>query len=157
MIGAVADLFVERVPRAAVRPVLAATSRVLVVDACSRQHRVSELVRIVETFAPLAITFVRFEDLDDVSRSTEFDRVWLFVDGTSEVAYCRLAVRELTAGRPGAKAAIISVGPVGGLSCAIELAPSRVGQAPPWRRSRELERGARELVGCLLGKDAVRG
>ncbi|MBJ7458463.1 MAG: hypothetical protein JHD02_04670 [Thermoleophilaceae bacterium] len=155
--GAVADLFVERVPRASTGPALAATSRVLMVDACGRQFRFAELTRILESLAPVVITCVRFEALDDTFRATEFDRIWLFVDEASDVAYCGLAMRELNCAQASALAELVAVGRVDDVNCALELAPSRVGLAPPWRRRRELERGAEQLADCLLGARGARG
>lgn len=155
MIVAIADLFVERVPRAVERPVLAQASRLLVIDACGRPRRVADLTALVERSAPVTASYVRLDDLGLDSVEAEFELVWLFVDDQSDLSYCGLYTRELGERFHRARVEIVGVGEVDGSNCSVTLLASAVGGAPPWRRRRELTRGAEQLTEQLLSTRAV--
>lgn len=150
MIEALADLFIERVPRTGVRPMLLTASNLLVVDACVGQCRIAELTRAVESSAPLRASYVEFDAVDAVPSDARFDQVWLFVDGESDLGYCGLYVRELGERFAGARVRLVGVGSVSSDECALVLEPAMAGSAPSWRRRRELERGAALLGDRLL-------
>lgn len=155
MIEAIAELFVERVPRVVDRPVLAQASRLLVVDGCGRSHRVDDLTAEVERVAPVAASYLRLDALGLAPVDAEFDLVWLFVDNQSDLAYCDLCTRELGERFVGARVAVVGVGDVAAQNGSITLDASAVGSAPPWRRRRELARGADQLTRQLLSPRAT--
>lgn len=150
MIEAIAGLFVERVPRAQSRPTLLPASSVLVVDACGRARRVDELTRLVESSAPLRASYVAFDLVEDVPEAAHFDLVWLFVDAESDLGYCGLFMRELGERFRAARVRLVGIGDVEASECSLVLEESMVGAAPPWRRNRELARGAALLVERML-------
>lgn len=155
MIEAISDLFVERVPRSAARPVLAQASRLLVVDACGRQRRVAELTELVERTAPLTASYVRLDGVGMTPADAEYELVWFFVDQESDLSYCGLYTRELGERFRGARVEVIGVGEVESSNCSINLAATAVGAAPPWRRKRELARGADQLSERFLPQRAA--
>jgi hypothetical protein len=145
MIEAIAELFVERRPHVSGRPALVPASSLLVVDACGRSRRVAELTRIVESSAPLNASYARFESVDLLPEEASFDRVWLFVDEESDLNYCGLYVRELGERFHGSRVRLVGIGELDLADCSLVLEESMVGAAPPWRRGRELARGAARL------------
>lgn len=156
MIEAITELFVERVPRAVDRPVLAQASRLLVVDACGRPRRVAELTTLVERSAPVTTSYVRLDAVSLTSVDAQFESVWLFVDDQSDLTYCGLYKRELGERFHGARVEVVGVGDVDRSKCSITLPAGVVGTAPPWRRRRELARGADQLTAQLLFPQAAR-
>lgn len=150
MIEAIAELFVERVPRIVDRPVLAQASRLLVVDACGRSRRVDDLTALVERAAPVTASYLRLDAVGLAPVGAEFDLVWLFVDDQSDLAYCGLYTRELGERFHGARIETVGVGEVDRSDHSITLSAAAVGAAPPWRRKRELARGADQLAEQLL-------
>ncbi|MGH2959896.1 MAG: hypothetical protein ACRDKE_09840 [Solirubrobacterales bacterium] len=155
MIEAITDLFVERLPRATRRPVLAPASRLLVVDACGRATRVAELTELVERSSPVTASYVALARVDSVPEKAVFELLWLFVDDQSDLDYCGLYLRELGERFRGARDAIVGVGDVEEAKCSVKLSASMAGVAPPWRRGRELARGANCLTAELLIGHAV--
>lgn len=155
MIEALAELFVERIPREVARPVLARASRLLVVDACDSSYRVADLIALVERVSPVTASYLRIDAAGQAPADSGFDLVWLFVDGQSDLAYCGLYTRELSDRFHGARVETIGVGEVDGAHCAIVLTTSAVGSAPPWRRGRELARGAEQLTEQFLSPGAT--
>jgi hypothetical protein len=151
VIEAISELFVERVPRAPVRPALVQASSLLVVDACGGARRIADLTQLVESRAPVRASYVAFDLVDTVSDQTAFDSIWLFVDGASDLSYCGLCVRELGEQFDGAGVHLIGVGDVASDECAVRLDEAMAGSAPPWRRSRDLARGAELLRERLVG------
>lgn len=149
MIEAIADLFVEKVPRAAARPVLATASRLLVVNACGRPRRIPELIALVEDAAPVTGSVVDFDQIDVLPTDSVFEVVWLFVDEQSDLKYCGLYMRELAERFGGARIETIGVGGSELAGCLLTLPESSTGSASPWRRKRELARGAELLGGAL--------
>ena len=154
MIEAIAELFVERIPRGVARPVLAQSSRLLAVDACGGPRRVADLVALVESNSPVTASFLRLDAVGLVPNDASFDLVWLFVDDQSDLAYCGLYTRELSDRFHGAQVETVGVGEVDRSNCSIVLDASAVGAAPPWRRRRELARGAEQLTNQLLSASA---
>lgn len=150
MIEAIAELFVERVPRAAMRPTLIPATRLLVVDACGKPRRIPELVRALESSAPLKASYVGFALVNEVPAHALFDQVWLFVDGESDLAYCGLYVRELGDRFDGARVRLVGIGDLNAADCSVVLDEVMVGGGPPWRRRRELSRGAELLRAELV-------
>ncbi|MBI2691331.1 MAG: hypothetical protein HYX29_05260 [Solirubrobacterales bacterium] len=150
MIEAIAELFVERVPRTLDRPVLAQASRLLVVDACGRLRRIADLTALVERAAPVTASYVRLDGVGLAPIDAEFESVWLFVDDQSDLNYCGLYTRELGERFQGARLETVGVGEVDESKCSILLMASAAGAAPSWRRRRELARGADQLIDQLL-------
>lgn len=150
MIESVADLFVERVPRVAAKPVLLPASNLLVVDACGKPRRVIDLTRLVEASGPIRSSYVTLDCVDDVPGTASYELVWLVIDAASDLNYCGLYSRELAERFRGARVCIVGVGEVEPASCAVVLTESMAGSAPPWRRRRELLRGAAHLQNQLL-------
>lgn len=155
MIDAIAELFVERVPREVARPALAQASRLLAVDACGSPRRVPDLIALVERNSPVSASYLRLDAMGLTPIDAEFDLVWLFVDDQSDLAYCGLYTRELSDRFHSARVETVGVGEVGVSNCSIELTASAVGAAPPWRRKRELARGADQLAGRFLFPSAT--
>ncbi|MBJ7354871.1 MAG: hypothetical protein JHC98_08605 [Thermoleophilaceae bacterium] len=151
MIAALAELFVERVPREESRTALMPASSLLVVDACGGVRRVADLTRLVESSGPLRASYVEFVLVSAVPDSASFDQVWLFVDCESDLSYCGLYVRELAERFAGARVRLVGVGPVDLDDCDLVLDEAMGGAAPFWRRGRELSRGADLLRERLLG------
>lgn len=150
MIETIAELFVERVPRTVARPVLAQANRLLVVDACGRPRRVAELTALVERSATVTASYVRLDGVGLAPIDSEFELVWLFVDDQSDLSYCGLYTRELGERFRGARVEVVGVGEVEPSGRSVTLLASAVGGAPPWRRRRELARGAEQLTQQLL-------
>jgi hypothetical protein len=149
VIEAVADLFVERVPRAAMRANLLPASSLLVVDACGKPRRLVKLTRLVEASGPIRASYVTLELVEDVPELATYESVWLVFDSASDANYCGLYLRELAERFRGARVATVGVGDVE--SCDVALSEAMAGVAPPWRRGRELARGAALLHDRLLG------
>jgi hypothetical protein len=154
MIEALAELFVERVPRAVARPVLAQASRLLVVDACGSSYRLPDLIALVERSSPVTASYLRLDAVAQAQIELGFERVWLFVDEQSDLAYCGLYARELSDRFHGARVETVGVGQVDGSQCVVALTASAVGAGPPWRRRRELARGVDQLTEKLLSPNA---
>lgn len=156
MIEAIAELFVERVPRVVDRPLLTQASRLLVVDACGRTRRVDELTALVERTAPVTASYLRLDAVGLTPVDAEFDLVWLFVDDQSDLAYCELYARELGERFHGARIETVGVGEMDRSDYSTTLSTAAVGAAPPWRRKRELARGADQLAAQLLFSSVTR-
>lgn len=156
MIEAIAELFVERVPRSDRRPVLTQASRLLVVDACERLRRVAELTALVERSAPVTASYASLAEGSSFAIDADFDLVWLFVDDRSDLSYCGLYTRELSKRFRRARIDIVGVGEVDRSQCSIALPVSAAGGAPPWRRGRALARGADQLIDELIHRAEAR-
>jgi hypothetical protein len=150
VIEAITELFVERVPIALPRPQITAATRLLLVDACGRPRRITDLAREIERCAPAATTLVEFEELAGVLIEPSFDAVWLFVDSDSDIDYCRLVTQELRETHVAERVSAVAVDAAEGMECAATIDAACVGSAPPWRRRREASRGAAELVDRLF-------
>jgi hypothetical protein len=150
MIEAITDLFVERVPREPLTPLLQAATNLLVVDASGNPRRIADLARLLESSNPVRVTFVRLPLVGELPADAHFDRVWLFVDGSSDLAYCGLYLRELGERFRGAPVELVGIGDVEADEFALVISESLAGSAPPWRRARDLSRGAALLAERLL-------
>jgi hypothetical protein len=149
MIEAIADLFVERVPIAVSRPALTPATRLLIVDACGSPRRIAELAREVERRAPVTASVVGFDRLADLPAADRHDAIWVFVDETSDRAYCGLVMRELETANGVHAVRVVAIGADADAEVTVDA--SAVGGSLPWRRRRAAAAGADQLVARLLG------
>lgn len=139
MIGALAELFVERVPVSAPHRALVPATRVLAVDAvdaAGQSERLRELLIAVEAGGPVSTSTVSLDRLAEAT--SEFDAIWLIAGSASDPAYCALVHGELEARFPRSTVELLIVG------ADIDAAVMRGG--PGWRRRSAVNAAAESLV-----------
>ncbi|MFT4048916.1 MAG: hypothetical protein QM648_03665 [Solirubrobacterales bacterium] len=142
MIASLTGLFLERERIMEGRPQLTSATRLLVVDACAEARRLRCLLEQLEASAPVTVGLADLASLSCVADGAGYDRVWLVLDAGSDPAYCAVIESELRVRFAAARVEVVVVGECDGAEAAFRLSPEQVGSAPPWRRGRELARGA---------------
>lgn len=147
------EMFVERVP---VAPVLglAAAKRLLVIDACTQQLRVAELLGLLANRAPVSPSYVRVPELGEGAEYLASDLIWMLVDKGSDFDFCELLLEDLSM-RIGSLGWLVAVGEVERESVAGRFEPAQLGAGRPWSRRRDLGDGVEVALGLLSEMEAA--